>query len=93
MTAQLPARTRYLDEVREQLDPKPDESQLITYAEAVNRFGEQLAAIGITNANRTISRLGRLGVIRRWERANKYWVYPPDVEVYIRIAGQPRRVE
>ena len=93
MTAQLPARTRYLEEVREQLDPNPDESQLITYQEAVKRYGEALTAIGIKNPYLLIRNLGLRGVIRRWDRANKYWVYPPDVEVYIRVAGQPRRVE
>lgn len=90
-------RPRYLHEVYAQRVPDPDMSALLTYDAATERYFDAFVAAGWPADKKAINHhlrnLGKNGVLRRWDVANRVRVAPEDIEVYLRIAGQPRPIE
>lgn len=94
----------YMDQVRERLDPNPDTSQLMTYAEAAKQFWPRFVAIGLggkrpddedaarASVVSTLKSLRSRKIIRGWIIGYNTWLYPGDIEAYLDVLSEPRPV-
>lgn len=92
------AKRGYYDVVRERVEQvKPDLSQLLSYRQIAERYGERFRALGFRADSKediqsTLRAVVSRRVLHRYEVAGQIRIPANEVEIYLDVLEEPRPV-